>query len=126
MRILTSEANILCTHLAPVKIDPVQTYVTIDGNPVVVKPDPEHKSIDRCPFTGVGIKKCTNTLVAQKGLSPFMTVAIKDGTRTVQSPVCLDTLEGMTDGVPPVAKFLVFPKHPGEAADAGQDWIDHK
>jgi hypothetical protein len=125
VKILTSKANILCTHLAPVKIDPIQTYVIIDGNPVLVKPDPEHKSIGRCPFIGVGIKKCTNSLGVQKGLSPFMTIAISGKMGTTQSPVCLDTLEGMTDGVPPVAKFLVFPKRPGGAPDAGQNWIDH-
>ena len=112
MMILTAKANIRCNHLAPVKLDPAQTFVTIDGSPVLVKPDPEGRPVIACPFIGLGIKPCTRSLAVMVGYSDYIKIG--------EAAVCLDTLKGMTDSVPPVAFYSV---HGGEP---GQSWIDHK
>jgi hypothetical protein len=119
MMIVTTKANVRCTHSAPVKLESKQNLVKIDEGFVLVKPDPVGKPVERCPFIGVGIKPCKFTLAVLTGYSDYITI---DG-----DPVVLDTLKGMTDAVPPVASYSVHGSLTAPSVpDAGQKWVDHK
>lgn len=94
MRVLTVDALVVCAHeLGRVGLVPSQSFVTVEGRPVLVRADPEGRPIAGCPNIGPTIKPCTATLAVQQGYSPLVTV---DG-----RPVCLDSLAGLTDGTPP-------------------------
>lgn len=94
MRWLTQDALIVCKHvLGKVALAPVQHWVTIEGRSVLVENDPEGRPISGCPNVGAAIKPCTSTLGVRTGYSEFLRV---DGRR-----VCLDSVEGFTDGTPP-------------------------
>ncbi|HEX9018919.1 MAG TPA: hypothetical protein VF806_07015 [Anaerolineaceae bacterium] len=95
MKILTLKAVIICAHIPPgkVSLSATQKLVTVEGVPVLVRADPEAKSIVGCPNARPGIKPCTLTLVVKKGYSDLMRI---DGRQ-----VCLDTINGLTDGTPP-------------------------
>ncbi|MDJ0890288.1 MAG: hypothetical protein QNK18_03710 [Gammaproteobacteria bacterium] len=96
MRLLTDRAVLVCAHeTGLVGIAASQTLVSISGHRVLVKPDPVAKPIVGCLNANppAGIKPCTSTLPVQKGYSDFMRI---DG-----RAVCLDTVEGLTDGTPP-------------------------
>lgn len=110
MLLLTNTAALTCKHqLGKVAIVPSQHWVSIDGQPVLVDNDPEHRSIAGCPNYGPTIKPCTQTLPVLAGYSDLVRI---DGRR-----VCLDTVTGLTDGTPPgVVAYLV--QHPGQA------WIE--
>ncbi len=96
MKLLTEDALILCDHVAGKASNlPGQSLVTIGGRRVLVEADPEGRAIAGCPNVGATIKPCTLTLKATAGYSAFIRV---DGRR-----VCLDTLDGLTDGTPPGA-----------------------
>jgi hypothetical protein len=60
---------------------------------MLVATDPQGRPIVGCPMAGPGIKPCTNTLVVKKGYSTFVRIA--------KRALCLDTVEGFTDGSPP-------------------------
>jgi hypothetical protein len=101
MKLITEDAVILCNHkLGKVENAPSQSWVTVEGRRVLVRPDPEHRSIKGCPELPPMSKPCTSTLNVQTGYSEFMRV---DGREIV-----LDNLEGLTDGNPPgVASYTV-------------------
>lgn len=109
MLLLTEDALLLCKHvLGKVGLVPSQGWVTIDGRKVLVQADPEGRPIAGCPNVGATIKPCTSTLAVERGYSAFVRV---DG-----RPVCLDTVEGLTDGTPPgIVKYNV--------ASAGQAFV---
>lgn len=111
MRWLTEDALLLCKHvLGKVSLAASQGWVSIEGRKVLVQNDPEGRSISGCPNVGATIKPCTNTLPVETGYSTFLRI---DG-----KPVCLDTVEGLTDGTPPgVVKYDV--KNPGQTLVAG-------
>lgn len=111
MLLLTENALLRCKHvLGTVGLVPSQGWVTIEGRKVLVRADPEGRPIAGCPNVGATIKPCTATLAVQRGYSSFMRV---DG-----RPVCLDTVEGLTDGTPPgVVKYNVA--NPGQALVSG-------
>ncbi|QSQ23057.1 hypothetical protein JY651_49585 [Pyxidicoccus parkwayensis] len=101
MRVLTVDALAVCAHeLGRIKLTNSQSFVTVEGRPVLVRADPEGRPISGCPNIGPTIKPCTRTLAVQKGYSTLVTI---DG-----KPVCLDSLSGLTDGTPPgVVKYKV-------------------
>ena len=94
MRLLTVDALVVCAHeLGKVGLVASQSWVTVEGRPVLVRSDPEGRPIAGCPNLGPTIKPCTLTLAVQQGYSTLVTI---DG-----RPVCLDSLAGLTDGTPP-------------------------
>lgn len=101
LSILTEDAKLVCAHeLGTVSIVPSQDLVTINSRKVLVEPDPAGKPITGCPHVGTGIKPCTSTLAVQTGYSDLI--------RVQNRRVCLDTIEGLTDGtVPGTVKYNV-------------------
>ena len=99
---LTEDADVRCTHRlgkAPQKAS--QTWVRIEGRPVLVAPDPVGRPIGGCPHIGVAIKPCTNTLPIKTGESVYIGI---DGRKVIRSD-----LTGFTDGTPPgLVKYEVM------------------
>jgi hypothetical protein len=113
MKLLTEDAVLLCNHkLGKVANVPSQAWVTVESRRVLVRPDPEHRSIKGCPELPPVSKPCTSTLNVRAGYSEYVRV---DG-----QEVCLDDLTGLTDGNPPgVANYAVAqPGQPFVAGDA--------
>jgi len=102
MRWITEDATVLCTHqLGNVTNQPSQKLVTVDGRKVLVKNDPESRTIKLCPNINVTMKPCTTTLQVTVGYSTLLKV---DG-----QAVCLDTVRGLTDGTPPaIVEYFVY------------------
>jgi len=93
MRALTEDAVVVCKHeLGKVSIEPTQDLVTIEGRKVLVETDPEGRSISGCPLV-FPFKPCLRTLPVKAGYSDLLRI---DGRR-----ICLDSLNGLTDGTPP-------------------------
>ena len=111
MLLLTDQADLRCRHRIGkvVDIKASQNLVTIDGHAVLVDPDPERRTIERCPNRLPGVKPCLLTLKVQEGYSELLRI---EGQR-----VCLRNLKGLTDGTPP-AKVKYYVENPG------QDWVD--
>jgi hypothetical protein len=94
MKVLTRDALLVCNHeLGTVRIVASQNLVTIEGRPVLVRNDPESRPIVGCPNIGMTIKPCQQTLRVQRGYSDLV--------RIEGQPICLDTVDGLTDGTPP-------------------------
>jgi hypothetical protein len=105
MFLLTDKARLQCVHRGRVSVASSQRWVTIEGHPVQVEPDPVAKAIHACPNAGLMIKPCTSTVSVSKGYSSLLRV---DGHR-----VCLDPLSGLTDGTPPgTVEYIV--RDPGQ------------
>lgn len=105
MRILVKEAILRCGHDGKVENVPSQEWVRVKGSPVLVDNDPQGRDISMCPNIGINIKPCNKTLPVAKGYSTFVRIGAK--------AVCLDTVEGFTDGTPPGAvKYNV--RRPGQ------------
>ncbi|YCH07304.1 hypothetical protein ACTAQJ_19800 [Arthrobacter sp. alpha11c] len=105
MRILVKEAILRCGHDGKVENVPSQEWVRVKGSPVLVDNDPQGRDISMCPNVGINIKPCNKTLPVTKGYSTFVRIGGK--------AVCLDTVEGFTDGTPPGAvKYNV--RRPGQ------------
>ncbi|SPH24298.1 hypothetical protein DEA8626_03348 [Defluviimonas aquaemixtae] len=104
--LLTESAVVTCDHVvgvAPMKAS--RGFVTIEGSPVLRRPDPAGRPIAGCPNVGPTLKPCTSTLPMATGASDFVTIA--------GAPVCLEDTSGLTDGTPPgMVKYKV--------RDAGQ------
>lgn len=94
MFLLTEDAKLVCDHrLGKIKIEPTQDLVRVNQRRVLVEPDPEGRSISGCPNFGPTIKPCTKTLKLKEGYADFIRV---EGKR-----VCLDSVNGLTDGTLP-------------------------
>ena len=93
MRILVKEAILRCGHDGKVENVPSQEWVRVKGSPVLVDNDPQGRDISMCPNIGINIKPCNKTLPVTKGYSTFVRIGGK--------AVCLDSVEGFTDGTPP-------------------------
>ena len=110
MKILTEDAVLVCNHiLGTVKNQPSQDLVTIQARKVLVEHDPEGRSISACPNVGITIKPCQLTLKVDVGYSDWIRI---DGRR-----ICLDTIDGLTDGTPPGTVHY-------KVRAPGQDYID--
>jgi hypothetical protein len=95
MRFLTLDAHLVCAHpVGVVAMAASQSWVTIDGRPILVAPDPLGRSISGCtnasPVTG--ILPCRATVSVTQGYSSFV--------RIEGHQVCLETLRGITSGTP--------------------------
>lgn len=101
MKLLTLDAGIFCQHQGRVKLDACQRFVTIAGRPVLVATDPEGKTIVGCPMMPPMAKTCVTTFPVATGYSSFVRI---DGRK-----ICLDTVTGLTDGVPPVQYTVQAP-----------------
>lgn len=95
MRWLTEDAVLVCDHGGKVDIAATQSFVRIAGRRALIEPNPEGRGISGCPNANptIGIRPCLHTLKVQHGYSTFVRIA--------RRPVCLDTVEGLTDGSPP-------------------------
>ena len=108
MRLLLERGVLRCGNDGRVQNEPSQTWVRVDGSPVLIEPDPSGRSISMCPHIGINIKPCTNTLEVRKGYSTFVRIGGK--------PVSLDTVIGFTDGTPPgLVEYTV--------RDPGQEFV---
>lgn len=100
MKVLVHAGTLRCGHDGTVRNSARQGWVLVVGSPVLVENDPQGRTITMCPNVGINIKPCTTTLVVQTGYSGFVRI---DG-----HAVCLDTVQGYTDGTPPGAvKYTV-------------------
>lgn len=93
MRWVTADATIACGHEGRVENLPGQSWVTVDGRPVLVAGDPPGRAVVGCPNIGPTVKPCTRTLAVTAGYSGLLDI---DG-----HPVVLSTLDGLTDGTVP-------------------------
>ncbi len=108
MRWLTEDAVLVCDHGGKVDIAATQGFVRIEGRRALIEPNPEGRGISGCPNANptIGIRPCLHTLKVQQGYSEFVRIA--------KHRVCLDTIEGLTDGSPPgVVSYKV--RSPGQA-----------
>lgn len=111
MRWLTEDATLACDHGGSVAVDTTQDFVRIEKKLVLVQPNPEGRSIRGCPNSNpvAGIRSCLTTLKVKEGYSTFVRIA--------KMPVCLDSIQGMTDGTPPgVVNYKV--------RSPGQDFVE--
>ena len=93
--IVNSNASIICAHGGRVTITPRQGSVLVQGAPALCEPDLVGAPIVGCaqPPTP-STKPCTTVVSTLPGSSsPRITAAGR--------PVYVDTLSGITDGVPP-------------------------
>ena len=103
---LTEDAKLVCAHEAgSVQIVATQKLVSIDSRLVLVEPDPESRTIDRCPWSQPGFLPCTLTLKAT-GYSPNIRI---DG-----QPVALDSVVGVTNGTP-ATTFRYYVRRAGQS-----------
>lgn len=108
--LLTRDAYFLCEHDGRADPKARQSYVRIDGAPVLVHGDPVGRPIAMCPNYNppAGMKPCTTTLKVLQGYSSFIRISGR--------PVCLSGVEGLTDGTPPgVVRYRV--------QRSGQGWV---
>jgi hypothetical protein len=110
VRFLTEDAELKCTHGGELQLEPVQDLVHIDGRRVLIEPDPENREINGCPNTDLAeIRPCKKTEEVRKGYSVFI--------RVLGHQVCLDSVEGFTNGTPPRSvKYVV--------REPGQEYVD--
>jgi hypothetical protein len=109
MKLLTSAAVLVCDHVSGiVGLAPTQEWVRVGGVPLLVRDNPERRTITGCTNYGATIKPCVTTLAAQAGYSTFVRIGGCDA--------CLDTVTGLTDGTPPgIVKYAV--------RNPGQHWV---
>lgn len=93
--LLVLPALVRCDHDGRVEIPASQAWVTVATHPVLREADPEGRDIDWCPNRGTNIKRCDKTFRADVGYSTFV--------RLDSKPVVLASLDGKTDGTPPLA-----------------------
>ena len=75
MRLLTVDALVVCAHeLGKVGLVASQSWVTVEGRPMLVRADPEGRPIAGCPNIGPTIKPCTSTLAVKVGYSDLVRI----------------------------------------------------
>ena len=67
--------------------------MTVGRAQVLVERDPEGRPISGCPMYGPAIRPCKLTLKVDDGYSDLLRIG--------GPAVCLDTVDGLTDGTPP-------------------------
>jgi hypothetical protein len=109
--LLVLPAVVRCDHDGRVGNKASQDWVRVDSHLVLREDDPEGRDIDWCPNRGTNIKRCDKTFRADVGYSTYVSL---DG-----KPVVLGSLDGKTDGTPPMAVHY-------RMRDAGQHfvWVD--
>jgi hypothetical protein len=101
--ILTSEGAVICPHAGRVTLIPRQLNVLAQTGYVMREADIVGAPIVGCrkPF-GPGSAPCRTVVEVFPGSTS--TVVAVGG-----QPVCLETLTGLTDGVPPATIVVAFP-----------------
>lgn len=95
----------VCSHeIGVVNLVPSQSWVRVEGKPLLVKPDPVGRPIKMCPNLTVVTKPCTSTLRVRRGYSSFIAI---DGQR-----LCLRSVTGATDGTGGIFTYKV--NNPGQ------------
>ncbi len=101
--VVTSNARIICAHGGQVQLIPKQTTVSIQGGMVMRETDLIGAPILGCPVVpSTNSKPCTMVASTFPGGSAPNVLA-------VGMPVHLDTLSGITDGLPPGTISVVDP-----------------
>jgi hypothetical protein len=110
MLVLTRDAYFLCEHEGRADPKARQSFVCIEDVPVLVHGDPVGRTIHKCKNYNppAGIKPCVTTLKVDKGYSAFMRISGR--------PICLSSVEGLTDGTPPGQVHYSVHR-------SGQDWV---
>ncbi len=91
MLLLTDQATLICAHGTRVENKPSQSWVTIEGRPVLIEPDPVGRSISNCPNKGgAGLIPCTATVNVRTGYSTLVRIG--------SHAACLETVVGATNG----------------------------
>jgi hypothetical protein len=104
--IVTTNATIMCSHGGQVTLIPKQAQVTIQGGSVLCEGDLSGAPIIGClQPPSPGSKPCTMVVSTLPG-SSAPTVLV------LGRPVLLQTLTGLTDGVPP---GTIMVANPGQA-----------
>ena len=93
MKVLVLPGVLRCGHDGKVTNQASQEWVRIATHPVLVATDPEGREISMCPNISTMTKQCNTALAVVTGYSTFVRIG---GDR-----VCLDSIDGFTDGVPP-------------------------
>lgn len=101
--VVTTNARIICAHGGQVTLIPRQTTVTIQGGAVLRETDLMGAPIVGCAQPpSAATKPCTVVVsIMPGGSAPLVSVG--------GMPAHLDTLMGMTDGVPPGTVSVVSP-----------------
>jgi len=102
--LLNDLAQITCVHGGQVTVIATQAGVLAEGGAIICEPDLVGAPIVGCPQPSVAgsTKPCTTVVSTLPG-STSLTVAV-DG-----RPAYVETLDGVTDGVPPGSLIVVFP-----------------
>lgn len=100
--IVTSTAVIQCSHQGIVTLIPRQTQVSITGGFVLCEPDLVGAPIVGCTQPPTPVTKPCTTVVSTLPGSSAPNIAV------VGRPPYLQTLVGVTDGVPPGAVTVAF------------------
>jgi hypothetical protein len=101
--IVTTNATIMCSHGGQVTLIPKQAQTTIQGGSVLCEGDLSGAPIVGClQPPSPGTKPCTMVVSTLPG-SSAPTVMV------LGRPVLLETLSGLTDGVPPGSIMVASP-----------------
>lgn len=111
-KLLTSRARIPCAH-TPGHVDygVSQSFVRIDGAPVLRQGDVEGRPVLACAMTGTNLPPCGTTARVGSGYSSFVSIAGR--------PVLLSNLRGTNLGQNDQPEFAVSFFRGG----AGQLWV---
>lgn len=102
--LLTSAATVTCAHAGQVTLIPKQTKVLAGGSPVMCQGDVMGSPIAACALPpSPGTKPCTTVAMEIPGVSFAMNVLVGG------KPAMVQTLQGMTDGVPPGTLIVINP-----------------
>jgi len=93
MELVTERSTIRCGHDGKVVSLASQRWVTVGGDAVLVKPDPQGRVVGVCPNVGPTMKPCTTTLTVASGYSDLVRIG--------GNAVVLSNLDGLTDGTVP-------------------------
>lgn len=91
---ITEDAKLFCDHGGGhiTSFAPRQSWVTVGGRRVLVKPDPEGRPMDGCIIDPVDLKPCARSLQVTAGYSTWIQIDA--------AAVCLSTIVGLTLSVP--------------------------
>src|SRR5690348_11451347 len=90
-------------HAGQVTLVPRQQKVLVGGAPAMGLSDIAGSLIVACPQIGPGIKPCTTVVSAIPGVSTSPKVMV------MGQPALVQSVQGMTDGVPPGMIICVSP-----------------
>jgi hypothetical protein len=108
--ILNSNAVVMCAHGGQVVVIPRQVQVLAQGGAVMREPDLVGAPIVGCPIPITPVT-APCTLVVETFPGSFAPNVLVGGL-----PVYLETLTGLTDGIPPAPIIVVFPGQVGVQA----------